>query len=373
MMSSLKISQKIALGFGFILLLVIGVGIFSYIEIDLIDSELNGVINKNKLISKLTLEQANHLRWANDLSEALNNEHTVQINVETDPTHCHFGQWYYSDKRSQAEKLVPELKQIFDQMEDGHTKIHQSAIKIKKHYKLADPLLPGIITEKINDHLKWADTIRMTIIDKNDELNVEVNPLKCALGIWMKSDQAQKAYQRGDNDFKRVWDELITCHDKLHRSAIEIKKYLAFNKLAIAEKEKIESSEEWILISKIFFKTLEEVMENVIDPAKARAESANDISMLSKMASIDMHMNEAIIQPFLNLRILITKNDISLVEFKKNYSELQDNLLQWNQMIKGDKILETAAKKYIMSLEKLIMSQQNISMPIKIEIRQCNR
>jgi methyl-accepting chemotaxis protein len=343
MMTSLKISQKIALGFGFILLLLIGVGIFSYLEIDSIDAELNGVINKNKLISKLTLEQANHLRWSNVLSEALNVQQP--FNVETDPTHCSFGQWYYSDKRNQAEKLVPELKQIFDQMEDSHNKIHQSAIKIIKHFKPADPLLPGIITEKINDHLKWADTIRMTILNGNDDLNVEVNSSKCALGIWMQSKQAKKAYQRGDEDFKRVWDDLTTFHEKLHHSAIEIKQYLAFEKLAIAQKEKKESSEDWILISKKFFQTLETVMENVIDPAKANAESANNISMLSKMAAIDMHMNEAIIQPFLNLRILITKNDITLVEFKKYYSELQDKLLQWKQLIKGHKILETTAKK----------------------------
>lgn len=344
MMSSLKISQKIAMGFGFILLLLTGVGVFSYIRIVSIDADLNNVIDKNKLISKLTLEQANHLRWANVLSEMLNNENIDQINIETDPTHCQFGKWYYSDKRKQAEKLVPELKQLFDQMEDSHSKLHQSAIKIIKNFKQADPLLPGVIVEKINDHLKWADTIRMTIIEKNDALNVEVDALKCALGIWMQSDQAQKAYKRGDQDFKRVWEELTTYHEKLHHSAIEIKQYLAFEKLAVAQKEKRESSETWILISNQFFQTLEEVMESVIDPAKANAEAANNITMLSKMAAVDMHMNEAIIQPFLKLRILITKNDISLVEFKKHYSVLQDNLLQWNKLIKGNNLLETAAK-----------------------------
>jgi len=353
MISSLKISQKIAMGFGIILLLLSGVGIFSYLKIHSIDADLNGVINKNKLISKLTLEHSNHLKWANVLSETLNNENMDTINVETDPTHCEFGKWYYSDKRKQAEKLVPELKQIFDQMEDSHTKIHHSAIKIKKHFKQADPMLPGVIIEKINDHLKWADTIRMSIINNDDDLNVEIDPSKCALGIWMQSNQAKKAYQRGDQDFKRIWDDLTTYHEKLHHSAIQIKQYLAFEKLAIAQKEKKESSEDWILISKMFFKTLEDVMENVIDPAKAKAESANNIALLSKMAAIDMHMNEAIIQPFLKLRILITKKDISLSEFKTNFSELRNNLLQWNQLIKDNKTLEVAAKKIHDDLGKI--------------------
>jgi methyl-accepting chemotaxis protein len=352
-MSSLKISQKIALGFGIILILLTGVGIFSYLKIHSIDTELNRVINKNKLISKLTLEQANHLRWANILSESLNNDKINTINVETDPTHCDFGKWYYSDKRKQAEKLVPELKQIFDEMEDSHTNIHQSAQIVINNFKQADPLLPGVIVEKINDHLKWADAIRMAIIDNNDTLNVQIDSSKCALGIWMQSEQAQQAYNRGDQDFKRVWDELTQYHEKLHRSAIEIKPYLAFEKLANAKKEKIESSEDWILISKKFFKMLETVMENVIDPAKAEAESSNNISMLSKMAAIDMHMNEAIIQPFLKLRILITHKDISLSEFKKNYAELQDNLLQWNKLIKGNKTLENAAKNMQNELEKI--------------------
>ena len=364
-MSSLKISQKIALGFGVVLLLLTGVGIFSYLEIHSINTELKGVINKNKLMSKLTLEQANHLRWANQISEALSNEKVTQIEAETDPTICDFGKWYYSDKRKQAEKLVPELQTIFTQMEDVHNKIHQSAIGIKNNFKQADPLLPGVIVEKIVDHLKWADTIRMTIINKNDELEVQTDPSKCGLGKWMQSNQAKKAYDSGDQDFRRVWDTLTDGHEKLHHSAIEIKKYLAFEKLAKAQKEKDEALKDWQAVSTQLFHILDEAMESDIDPAKADAEKRRDISLLSKMGAIDMHMNEAIIQPFLNLKILTSKKEILLSEYQKKYEELQSNLLKWRHLVKGFSKLEIVAGKIHSEFElmnatarRYIMAQQ---------------
>ncbi|MBF0452104.1 MAG: methyl-accepting chemotaxis protein [Candidatus Magnetomorum sp.] len=374
-MSSLKISQKIAMGFGFVLLLLAGVGIFSYLEIHTIDTELKSVIQKNKLVSKLTLEQANHLRWANQISETLSNENITELKVETNPEQCDFGKWYYSNKRNDAEILVPQLKSIFKNMEDVHTKIHHSAIKIKKHFKQADLLLPGVIKSKIVDHLKWADTIRMVIINQTDILEVEADPSKCALGKWMQGEQAKKAYARGDQDFRRVWDELSQYHEKLHHSAIEIKKYLAFEKLAQAQKERVEMSNEWNVLSKHFFAILDEIMENVIDPVKNDAEKKGDISLLAKFSAIDMAMNEKIIQPFLQLRLLLKTDDISMSVYNENYSELQKNLLQWQNLVKGHQKLEnaaqkissdfdkvnTAARKYIHATQQESLSKQSIN------------
>ncbi|KPA11625.1 methyl-accepting chemotaxis protein [Candidatus Magnetomorum sp. HK-1] len=352
-MSALKISQKIALGFGCILLLLLGVGIFSYVEVHFIDSELKSVINKNKLISKLTLEQANHLRWSNNVSETLSDDRITEVNVESDPGRCAFGKWYYSQRRKDAEKLVPGIASLMDKMESFHTNLHHSVIGISKHFKQADPLLPGIIQAKIVDHLKWVNAIRSVFTHHSDKLDVQTDPTKCALGKWFKSTHAKKAYAHGDQDFKKVWDELLQYHEKLHHSAIEIKQYLAFEKLAQAQNDQKKIAKEWDSISKQFFNILDEIMEQVIDPAKDEAAKKGNISLLVKMSDVDMVMNEKIIQPFLEIKLLLKKDHVSLSEYTSEYLKLQKNLTEWRHLVKDNQKLEIAAGKIFASFEKM--------------------
>jgi len=374
-MSSLKISQKIALGFGCILLLLFGVGVFSYIEVNDIDSQLEKVINKNTLISRLTQELANHLHWANNVSESMANDEIHEITVESDHRRCNFGKWFYSQKRKEAEKLVPGIAHLLDKIEPFHTELHHSVIGISKNLKHADPLLPGAIESKKADHLKWANSIRSAFMHETDDVFIQTDPTKCSLGKWFNGKQAKKAYERGDQDFKNVFDELLKYHDNLHHSAMEMKKYFAFKKLKQAHNEQKIISQGWETISKNFFDILEEMMEQVIDPAKDAAAKSGNISLLSKMGDIDMMMNEEIIQPFLEIKLMLTRKNINMSMYTNKYNDLQKNLSNWRNLVKGNRKLEiayvkinkafinmnSAAQKFIKAKENEINAKESVN------------
>ncbi|OGP70531.1 MAG: hypothetical protein A2Y80_03755 [Deltaproteobacteria bacterium RBG_13_58_19] len=54
------------------------------------------------------------------------------LEVEKDPHKCAFGRWYYSDQRKAAEAKIPELAPLLKQVEDPHTRLHNSAVELEK-------------------------------------------------------------------------------------------------------------------------------------------------------------------------------------------------------------------------------------------------
>ena len=226
MFKNMTIGKKIASGFGVVLILLIVVGTLAFNGVSSIGSNAKDVISKNELIANLTAKEIDHLNWANKVSELLTNSEVTKLNVETDDHKCAFGVWLYSDDRLEAEKAIPELTSIFKEVEGCHADLHTSAIEIGDHFQQADATLPGILASRQVDHLHWADTIRDCFLENKDTLNVETDPKRCALGKWLSSDQAKYAYEHGDAEFKHTWDEMSIAHNKLHESAIDIRKFV---------------------------------------------------------------------------------------------------------------------------------------------------
>ncbi|MGA1824970.1 MAG: methyl-accepting chemotaxis protein [bacterium] len=288
-----------------------------------------------------------HLEWMQGIEDLLINDEVEKLTIETDSSKCMLGKWLASKDRHMVEKSIEGLAPIVKEIEEHHSSLHPCAIEISKHFKQADIEIPGIISAKMNDHLKWASEIRDVILEKRDNLQVETDPEKCTLGKWFKSQKATLAYQRGDAEFKEIFDDLQVVHGKLHESAIEIKQHLGFEDLAAAEKTRRDIFQRWDTLSEQLQSVLYDAMEQVIDPAKQRAQRERNIAAMSKWSEIDMMMNEDIIQPFLELRLYLHRLEDTAGRpvYEERYKKLCADLEEWNSLLKGNKTMQDTGEK----------------------------
>jgi len=218
----MTVVQKIGLGFGVVLLLMVGVGGFGYGGIMDLASRINVVINMNMLNKELKAREVDHLEWAKKVSLLLTDEQSVTLDVQTDDHKCALGEWLYGEGRKHAEKAIPEVATLFKEMEKCHFDLHTSAIEIKKVFKQSDEELPALLVARQVDHLKWANKVRDAFLKNEKSIEAEVDPTKCALGKWLNGEQAKKAYKNGSNEFKRAWDNMLDTHEKLHTGVVAV-------------------------------------------------------------------------------------------------------------------------------------------------------
>ncbi|MGM0501550.1 MAG: methyl-accepting chemotaxis protein [Bacillota bacterium] len=125
----LNIRGKLLGGFGIILVIMIVMGISSYVmtnSIDEFEGQVEQSMDRSKFISE---KEIDHLIWANNLADTiiLGKEFTGGV----DHTKCEFGQWYYDFIDSDEFKNLPsEMKSVINDMEDPHEKLHNSAQEI---------------------------------------------------------------------------------------------------------------------------------------------------------------------------------------------------------------------------------------------------
>ncbi len=349
-MKNLSLGQKMALGFGIVLVLLVLVGGISYFGITRLGNNIKYTIKMNNLYSSLMKNELAQWDWLNQVDELLTNDNVTELHVQTDDRQSYFGKWLYGNDRKEAEKEIPELIPIFKEIEGYQHTVYTSAKEIKKYFEPADEEFPSILLERKIDHLIWADKIRDCFLNKSEKLNVETDPNKCALGKWLQTEQAKKAYETGSAEFRKDWDEMLKVHEQMHKSALEIEKHIAFKELAEAQKEQEEVTQLWEKTAQEFFSLLETAMEDVIDPAKERAEKNQNIAALAKWSEIDMNMNEDVIQPFLLVRIEGQKlkekyTDEEWNRYEEKYRKFKDGVTGWLSLVSKESSMRDVARK----------------------------
>lgn len=217
-----KLCVKFGIGFGAVLLLLVVLGLWASWGIDGIVGNASEVISGNKLKGNFTQKVVDHLKWSEKVNELLTNAHVHTLEVQTDPTKCAFGKWYYSDARKAAEVLVPSLREPLAQIEKFHNALHESAIQIGEEYAPADVELGGFLRDKKLDHLAWMGAIKDTLLDPASfSVDVQTDPHKCGLGKWLYSD-AVKQRMAADPEFGALLKKVFEPHASLHESAVEI-------------------------------------------------------------------------------------------------------------------------------------------------------
>ncbi len=224
---NLKISMKFVLGFGSVLLLLVIVCLWATRGISSIVSNADSVILGNKIRGDIAQRIVDHLVWVKQVNSLITDESIHELHIETDCHKCGFGQWYYSDERIRAEKLVPEIKPLLAQVELPHQLLHESAVKITNHYVQVNEGLGKFLSEKKTDHLIWTHAVKDVLLNQSrTEIKVQLDPLQCGLGKWMYSEETQKLKSE-NTEFSSFWDNLQIPHNTLHSSVKKLNQLLA--------------------------------------------------------------------------------------------------------------------------------------------------
>lgn len=159
-MFNLTIGKKMYGSFALVLLLIIIVGVSSYLIMASIDKKMV-VERENIEMQQFFAEKvSDHLAWVMAMYDQiyLGKEFKKQL----DPTKCDFGKWYYSFKTED-----PEVTEILETLEAPHKDLHGSAALILAQLKSGNkPGAEAIFREKTNDYL----TTLRTQLNKMGEL-----------------------------------------------------------------------------------------------------------------------------------------------------------------------------------------------------------
>ncbi|MCK5883923.1 MAG: CZB domain-containing protein [Bacteriovoracaceae bacterium] len=132
------IGKKVVLGYAAMIGLLLVLAFVSVLGTSRLMDNSRQVIAGNTLKGSMLQREADHLNWANKLSEYIYNPKVKQFKGKTDHKTCKLGSWLYSHKRVEAEKLTPSLAAAFRAMEEPHRKFHESAITIKTYLASGD-------------------------------------------------------------------------------------------------------------------------------------------------------------------------------------------------------------------------------------------
>ncbi len=223
----LNLAYKFSIGFGSVIVLLVVLGTCSVFGIGEIVHDAEEVIEGNKLRGDFVQKIVDHLNWANEVNSLLTDKNINTLDVQTDSHKCGFGKWYYSNARTEAEKLVPSIRPMLAEIEDAHDKLHQSAVTIKDKYKPVDPELGSFLREKELDHLNWMNTVLKELMNPLvEKISVQADSHKCDLGKWLYSSEVMK-HSREDPEFGRLVSAILKPHAELHATVVEINKLLA--------------------------------------------------------------------------------------------------------------------------------------------------
>ena len=163
--------------------------------------------------------EIDHFKWLIQIEELfVMNKKT--LDVQLDYTQCALGSFLHSDAAELIMNRIPEAADIFEQIVAPHRRLHESAGKIKDHWRQSHPGLSLELSHKLEDHLKWVLQISLAIII-GSEINVETDHTKCKFAQWLNSDEL-KNITREWPEFATIIKKIKLPHKQLHISAIAI-------------------------------------------------------------------------------------------------------------------------------------------------------
>jgi methyl-accepting chemotaxis protein len=226
----IKLGNKLLISFGTVLALMLVLAIFTYTGIGGIMDNSAKKDDLHNTMSELEERHIDHLIWANNVNKLLVDKDVKKLHVETDPRACKFGKWYYGEGRGHAEELVPELAPYFNDIEDPHIRLHQSAVKIDEVFVEFDRELGSKIQAEKANHLVWLNQVKEGVNQARAEKldGMALDPSERDFGQWMQGKQAANIVQEHPG-FGTLLEEIQNVHLALYRGASELKSSLQGN------------------------------------------------------------------------------------------------------------------------------------------------
>ncbi len=145
---NISIGKKLFLGFGIVTILIIILGITSYTGMNSINEFNKAAYNAKDFHSQIIDFKMAHMNWRLTLGTFQRDSSMTTLPVQKNPKLCDFGKWYYSDKRTDVEKIFPNLVNEFKDFENIHNHFHESASLIEEY----------LLANKKAEALKFFDT-----------------------------------------------------------------------------------------------------------------------------------------------------------------------------------------------------------------------
>ena len=137
-LKNISLSKKFFLGFGLIIILLALITFISFEGFVRVKHSSTLSVQSDEVRAQLLESYNRHLLWSKELSQGIYSDFNGRVTVEMNYTLCAFGNWFYSDARTQAESIIPGLKEIMTKMEEPHKQLHQTASRIKKEFESAN-------------------------------------------------------------------------------------------------------------------------------------------------------------------------------------------------------------------------------------------
>ena len=226
MFANWSLARKIGTGFSVVLVLLSVVAVWSVSGIGSIVGNAGDVVDGNALKALMIEKELDHMKWANEVCDLLNDDQVTELTVQTDPHKCAFGKWYYGEERQEAEARVPGLSGVLGRIEEPHKHLHESAAQIGATFRQADLELGNFLRESKTAHLLWMSAVTDVLLDpQSSVLDVQMDPGGCGFGIWLYGPAAAK-HKAADAAFAAIWERLERDHAALHRSAADLQELL---------------------------------------------------------------------------------------------------------------------------------------------------
>lgn len=126
-----KIRAKLTVGFGLLLVALIGLAIFVFLRLEVI-RDLSKEIDEDRSLQLRMIERVvDHLVWFGQVKSSLLAEQYENLSVQLDEKVCRLGQWMNSPEAAQLMRDHSKVKALLTEMEMPHRALHLSAGKIK--------------------------------------------------------------------------------------------------------------------------------------------------------------------------------------------------------------------------------------------------
>lgn len=194
-----KIRKKMMLGFGVIVALLVFVVLKSYTGVgDIVDNS-SKVIYGNRLDGLMVRMELTHLNWANKINAILTDDSNDNVEINTGGRECDIGKWLSGSERKEAESRFPSLVPLFSNLEKIHDELHKSARVVLDTHRRVDVTLPGFLTQREVNLLKWENNIKTAFFELSREISIETDEKDTVFGSWLfsgKSEKAAKGHER---------------------------------------------------------------------------------------------------------------------------------------------------------------------------------
>jgi methyl-accepting chemotaxis protein len=301
----MSIKMKLILGYGFLLLIIIGMGVTGQIVGHSTGTSVLDMEHASLKLKELSHAQESiigaqkaHESWiAHIRADMMANK--PQIEVEMNGHKCGFGKWLYDkDKNGKTgvdrlAEVNPQGAQEIRQILSQHIELHQTATKINDIWAQRHEGLRSLLKDRLDDHRKWASHVASAII-KGEKVAVEADPEKCGFGKFLSSEENLKL-ERQWPEYGKIIEEIRPIHNQLHESVHALNKVDLDDRGAMEEREKIFSKQTMPYLEKVAGKFAQVIaLENERIAAQNKAKNILESQSLALASQVQDALSQAV-------------------------------------------------------------------------------